>query len=381
MKILYIAPLDSIHSQRWVSHFIGLGHDVEVLDTAAGERTEFEGAPVHALPWQLPKGKLGKLLAFGGKLAGLKSKMAKLVSRIKPEVIHVHWMTGPYALAAAGLGFHPLMATPWGSDLLVEPKKSVLRRRTVKRLVEACDRFCCDAEHLADALVDFGATRDSVSIIYFGTDTRLFHGEAGDLGLAAELGFAPDAPLILSNRALREVYNVETLVRAVPPTIEKRPEARFVIVGGGDQREMLESLAAELGVADHVHFAGRLSDEDMIRYTASATIYVSTSLSDGGLAASTAEAMASEVPVVISDFGENADWVEHGTAGRLFPLRDRQALSDHLVELLESEKERRRLGVAGRTVITDRNDRYKEMAKVEKMYRELAAQSFNKDQA
>ena len=130
-------------------------------------------------------------------------------------------------------------------------------------------------------------------------------------------------------------------------------------------------MVQDLGVTELVRFVGRLSDADMVRFTASASIYVSTSLSDGGLAASTAEAMACAVPVVITDFGENAHWLDNSKAGCTFEMKNAAQLADKLITLLENETSQMKMGSHGRKIILERNDYYKEMSRVEMVYEQL----------
>ena len=173
-------------------------------------------------------------------------------------------------------------------------------------------------------------------------------------------------------RALDPIYDIGTLLAAIPTVTQSVPETRFVIVGDGPQRSELEQLADSLGVTSLVRFVGRLSDKDMVRYAASASVYVSTSLSDGGLAASTAEAMACGVPPVVTDFGDNASWVNHGVTGFLFPCSDAATLSARLIEVLSDQDLARRLGVGARHTIVERNNVDTEMQKVEEIYRSLS---------
>jgi glycosyltransferase involved in cell wall biosynthesis len=60
-----------------------------------------------------------------------------------------------------------------------------------------------------------------------------------------------------------------------------------------------------LNVDDFVQFLGRIPHEAMPDLLTQADIYVSTSLSDAGISASTAEAMACGLPVIVTDTGEN----------------------------------------------------------------------------
>jgi glycosyltransferase involved in cell wall biosynthesis len=101
-------------------------------------------------------------------------------------------------------------------------------------------------------------------------------------------------------------------------------------------------------------------------------VYVSTSTADAGIAASTAEAMATELPVVISDSAENGLWIDDGANGFLFPTGDATVLADRLQRLVEDPALRARLGRAGRATIIARNDYDGEMRKMDALYAEAA---------
>ena len=373
MKLLYIAPLDNIHTQRWISFFSNRGHEIQIIDSAQTALKEFCGLPVHHIPWNEHShlSSVPRFLLHIAQLPHFLKSFKTILHTFRPEVVHLHWITGPYAYAISSTINCPLMATPWGSDILIIAKKSWPHLLVTKRVVKKADRFCCDAHHLAAALQNYGASSETIDLIHFGTDTKRFSPEAKDENLAEELGFPPGTLLILSNRHLREVYDIGTLIKAIPEVVSRIPSCGFVIVGDGDQKPFLKQLVNDLGIDTYVRFVGRLSDQDMLRYTASASIYVSTSLSDGGLAASTAEAMACAVPVIITNFGENAEWTDQGKAGSLFEMKNASQLAQNLIALLADEQLRNEMGNHGRKLILERNDFYNEMSRAEIIYKQL----------
>lgn len=369
MRILYVAPLTSIHSRRWIGFFRDRGHEIHVLSFAENEKP-IEGVQHHLL---IPKAK-----RFPQPIDWILNKrplfraIRQTVDRISPDIVHVHWIDF-FAFAMVKAHVHPLVLTAWGSDVLIKTRESAKVRYVVRGAVRGADRITCDAEHMREALVSHGANRAKVDVINFGTDCRLFNPARRDLGLARELGFPQGAPLVISLRGLKPVYDISTLIRAVPLVLAEVPEARFVVASDGPDRQSLEKAAADAGVAEMVRFTGYLSDDDLQRYTASATVYVSTSLSDGGIAASTAEAMAAGVPAVVTAFGDNADWVKDGETGYLFPCSDHRALADRVVRLLRDEASCRAIGGKARNLILERNNYETQMARVEAMYRHCAA--------
>jgi glycosyltransferase involved in cell wall biosynthesis len=179
--------------------------------------------------------------------------------------------------------------------------------------------------------------------------------------------------VVISTRSLRPIYDIATFIRSIPLILGNVPEATFVIVGGGPESDHLRALAQSLGVADEVRFIGHVPNEQLPQYLCMSEVYVSTSLSDAGIAASTAEAMACGLPVVISDFGDNAKWVREGEGGYLFPCGNHEALASRLTDVLTAPHMRDTAARVNRDSVLERCDRDTEMAKMEQIYGQLLA--------
>ena len=177
--------------------------------------------------------------------------------------------------------------------------------------------------------------------------------------------------MIISLRRFEPIYDVATLVRAVPIVLKDVPDAKFIMVEKGSQEEELKNLAKSLGVSNSVIFTGWISGNKLPRYLASSDIYVSTSLSDAGLSASTAEAMACGLPVVITDFGDNREWVKDGVNGFVIPMKRPDILASKIVQLLNDENKRKEFGERNCRIINERNNWQKEMGKMDKLYQEM----------
>jgi len=298
-------------------------------------------------------------------------EITKLISKIQPEIIHAHYISHFGILA--GLyswlsGFKPIVITTWGSDILVDAKG--LKKRLIRYALKKADCITCDAEHMVKALIELGADPQKIKLIYFGTDTIKFSPEQRSEKLRGELGIL-DSPAIISLRNLEPIYDVGSLIKAIPLVLGEVPEAKFIIAGRGSQEAELKRLAKSLGVSGSIRFVDWIPNDELPKCLASADIYVSTSLSDAGLAASTAEAMACGLPVVITDFGDNRKWVEDGVNGFIVPLKDPKALAETIIYLLKHEDIRKEFGMRNRRIIEERNNYYKEMEKMENIYIEL----------
>ncbi|MCK4731126.1 MAG: glycosyltransferase family 4 protein, partial [Methanophagales archaeon] len=215
-----------------------------------------------------------------------------------------------------------------------------------------------------------GADHQKIYRIYWGTDTRTFNPEQRSEQIRTDLGII-NSPTIISSKNFEKEYDIESLVKSVPLVLKKVPKAEFVIAGRGSQEAELKQLAKFLGVSDSVNFMGYIPSDVFPKYLASADIYVCTSLSDGGLAIATKEAMACELPVIITDLGVNIEWIENGKNGFVVPLKDPKTIAEKIIYLIERKDVRAKFGKMGRKMVKERFEYNKEMNKVEKIYEHL----------
>ena len=178
-----------------------------------------------------------------------------------------------------------------------------------------------------------------------------------------------DGFTIISTRNFEPVYDLKTLVLAMPDILCKYPDVNFVLVGKGSQEKELKDLAKELKIESSIFFPGFISNADLPQLLNNCDIYISTSLSDAGIASSTAEAMACGVPVVVTDTGENFEWVKNGETGYLVPPSEPFRLAEVIKSMILEPNEIKKVGLAGRKIISDYNDYQTEMAKMENLYK------------
>lgn len=366
MKICYLANAQSIHTKKWLNYFAQRGHDVHLISVKKGNGS-YLGVKLYYV--KLPNVPFGALpFKFFQALFTLMN-IRRLVRKINPDVLHAHFISGP-AFFGSLTGFRPLVLSAWGSDILVGAERSKLRRWIVKYMLKKADLITCDAEHMIEAMRRLGANPKKINIVHFGVDTRKFSPKRRSEKLGKKTGIH-NSPTVISLRNLDPLYDVGSLISSVPLVLKEVPEAKFVIAGKGSQEKMLKDLAKSLGVSESVRFIGFIANDELPQYLVDIDVYVSTSLSDAGLAASTAEAMACGLPVIITDFGDNRKWVEDGVNGFVIPVKDPKSLAEKIVYLLKNEDIRTKFGEVNRKIIEERNDYYKEMEKMESIYKEL----------
>lgn len=367
MRLCYIANGTSIHTKRWVNYFARKGHDVHLISSKfsdAGESFD-SGVNLHQLVRLFPRA-----WQVSGYISGIfwPLQVRRMVRHIEPDILDAHFIRVPGYLGAIS-GFHPLVLTPWGSDILITPKRNPLLRILTKRALKRADMVICDSETVREELLKLGTTPSTIAKVFNGIDTQQFSPRRRDEELMVNLGLA-EAPTIVCIRHLSPIYNVEMLIRAIPLILEKAPQARFIVAGDGEQRGYLEDLARSLGVSDSTRFIGWISHDELPNYLASSDIYVSTSLSDS-TSLSLQEAMACELASVVTDLPANREWIVDGVNGLVASVDDIQGFADKVGYLLEDADLRREFGAASRRIIEEKAEYEKNMQKVESLYEQL----------
>ena len=364
MRICYLANASSVHTRRWVRYFVERGHEIHVISF---ENARIEGTTVHVL--KLPV--LVKNATFPLKMASI-YRIKSLIKRMKPDILHAHYVTN-YGLFGALCNFNPFVITAWGSDVLIVPEArftSMIKAYIAKYALRKADLITCDAQHIKEAMTTLWVSPEKINLIYFGVDTRKFRPEEKSEELRAKLGIY-DSPAVISLRNLEPLYDIESLIRSLPLVLKEVPESQFVIAGKGSEEKRLRELAKSLGVSDNVKFIGFVQNVELPQYLSTVDVYVSTSLSDAGIAASTAEAMACGLPVVVTDVADNKKWIDNGVNGFVVPVKDPKSLAEKIIYLLQNEDIRKKFGKINRKIIEERNNYYKEMEKMEDIYKEL----------
>ncbi len=372
MKICYLASAKSTHTWKWIKSFVDKGHEVHLVSFESFGGNSIKNIKLYRLKEFRPQ---IRGISFLINLISSVIQVRRLTKRIKPDILYAHYITG-YGFLGALSGFHPFMVTAMGSDILVEPEQHSFIKIITKFTLRKADLVTCHGGILLERIVELGVKREKVQAINLWVDPQKFsplplHRRSS---IRKQLGLF-DSPTVISTRDFKPVYDIETLVRAIPLVLEKVPDAKFVIAGQGvegDHGSYLKELAKSLGVLDSARFVGWIPHDEIPGYLASADIYVSTSLSDGA-PVSTLEAMACELPVVVTESGEHRRWVKDGINGFVVPMRSPEALASKISYLLENENDRSKFGKANRPVARQIADYEKEVEKQEKLFEELTA--------
>jgi len=280
--------------------------------------------------------------------------LERLVRREGIEMIHAHWIL-PNGYVASRVGRAtgvPYAVTLHGSDVFMAERNPLFGAMARQALAGAAHVTSCSGE-LRTRLLRIGGEEhgDKILLVPNGTEP-LSPAESGAGSVSSgslPVDLPADARAIVAVGRLVDKKGFTHLVDAVPRIVERVPEARVVIGGGGPLERPLRQQAERLGVGDRVLFTGALSHDRVLALLAAAEVVVMPSVRDprgnvDGLPIVVLEAMAAGRPVVATDVSGIPMAIEHDRSGLLVPERDPGALADAVLALLDDPERARALG-------------------------------------
>ena len=303
-----------------------------------------------------------------GRDAALTGHAQPLLARLAPDVLHTHqigplWYLGPVARQSAILHTEHIDNVGKTKGALAKLKTRWLWHRAARH----AGRFCGVSESVVASAAKFGTVpRSKLAVVLNGIDTARYDCPQRRNTARAELDLPTDAPVVGTVGRLNEVKRQDLLLRAVA----RLPGVQVVLVGDGPERDNLTRLAAELGIAERVRFAGYRADPELL--LPAFDLFALTSRLEG-LPLSLLEAWAAGLPVISTAVGGIPKVVRADDNGLLVPSGDDAAIARAIARVLADETLARRLGDAGRTTVRADYSLERMADEYETHYRELLA--------
>lgn len=139
---------------------------------------------------------------------------------------------------------------------------------------------------------------------------------------------------------------IDCVISALPEVRSRVPDVTYVVIGDGDDRQRLESLAVSHDVSDIVRFVGRVPDPELHAHLSGTDLFVLPSRKEGfGIVF--LEAMAYGKPVIAGAHGGSPEVVVDGETGMLVKHHDQAGLVAAMTSLLRDAGQRQAMGDAG----------------------------------
>jgi PEP-CTERM/exosortase A-associated glycosyltransferase len=299
--------------------------------------------PPDAAPW-LPG------LAEWAEIAHTTRRLMRVARDVAPDILHAH---SPALNALPALRVGRALGIPvvyeiraFWEDAAADQGRGAegsLRWRAIRALdtwlfrrVQAVTTIC---EGLRRDIVARGIPGPRVTVIPNGVDTTRF-GLLPPSGAEARRALGlPEGPLVGFVGSLYRYEGIDLLVDAAALLRRRRPEIRFVVVGGGMEEEALRVRAARAGLGAGFQFVGRVPHREVERYYAALDVLAyprrAMRLTELVTPLKPLEAMAQGRIVLASDVGGHRELIADGRTGRLFAPEDPAALASAIERTID----------------------------------------------
>ena len=278
------------------------------------------------------------------------ARLEQLARELKPDVLHAH---SPVLNAIAAIRVGKRLGIPvvyeiraFWEDAAVDhgtTAEGSIRYRATRAMetwaLKRVDHAFTICEGLRADIVARGIPAAKVTVIPNAVDVAGFQlsGEP-DRELRRQLGLA-DSTTVGFVGSFYAYEGLDLLLDAFPALLQKRPDLRLLLVGGGPQDANLKAQVQRLGVADKVVFTGRVPHSEVSRYYDQIDLLAyprhSMRLTELVTPLKPLEAMAQGRLFVASDVGGHKELIRDGETGKLFKAGSAQALAAAIDDMLD----------------------------------------------
>ena len=218
------------------------------------------------------------------------------------------------------------------------------RKHLANWLSRHVDAFIAVSRLSAERFIKWsGLSMDQAFILPNSVDLDKFRPQTPDARLIERYGLKSSKVILTVGRLASEERHkgFDEVIEVMPQLIKRVPNLKYLIVGGGGDRQRLEAKVAKLGLSNRVIFTGYVPEDEKAAHYNLADVYVMPSRGEGfGIVL--LEAAACGVPIVGSQVDGSREALLDGKLGRLVDPDDRHRLIETITNALEHGSSRLR---------------------------------------
>ncbi len=307
-------------------------------------------------------------------------EVRRIIKEFQPDIIHLQMllMIG-YAVREYGLKLGiPIVATNHAipHNLLDNLRLIAPFSRSIEyamnayglRFFSKVDYITLPTQSAIDIFKDFKVTAP-IEPVSNGIDLTRFTASQAGPAVYDQFDIPRDKQIVSYIGRVDVEKHIDILLRAYQKIMDDTNH--LLVVGSGTETDHLRELAAELGLAEHTTFTGRVSDEEIVQLHKVTTVYCMPSPAELQCIAML-EAMASGKPVVAIDAGALKELCQDGINGLLCPKDDVDAIAHALQRILIDEPLRKKFGRASLKIAATHDFTYT-LSRFEAIYKQVIA--------
>ncbi len=319
---------------------------------------------------------------------GLTDRLDEIIPEIKPDILHAHSpaLNGLAAIKAGKKYGIPVVyeCRAFWEDAAVDhgtTQEGSLRYRLTKMLetyvFKKADAVTCICDGLKNDIIQREIDKSKITVIPNAVDIEKFsYGLEADPDLKKELNL--EDKIVLGFIGSFYAYEgIPMVLDALPEILQKKPNIRFLLVGGGPQEQFIKDKVKQLQLESCVIFTGRVPHDQVQDYYNLVDVFVyprlSMRLTNLVTPLKPLEAMAQGRLVIASDVGGHQELITDKENGVLFKANDVGALISCVLDLLDNTQDWEEMRLAGNHYVEQERNWKKSVANYRQIYSELTS--------
>ena len=335
------------------------GHKVDLLTGAAeGAKVvdEYKGvaiyrAPIMDLNWLAKRG-------VNGLLPEIEEVFGSFLKRTRPDIIHchnMHYFSKPHTRTIARLAREcglPLVLTAhnvWDDNLFLDLARNI-----------KWDHIIAVSHFIKRELIGIGVSHKRITVVHHGIDENLYSPKIQYKSIFKKYPQLRDKKIIFHPARMGLAKGCDVTIKALVRIRERIPNAMLVLAGTKNIIDWAltqqKDIAYMVNLIDFFKMRKNvLIDtfklEDMPKLYAASDVCVYPSSASEPFGLTMLEALSSAKPMVVTETGGMPEIIKDGINGFVVPIKDFEALSSRVIQLINNNELRDRLGYTGRRMV------------------------------
>jgi L-malate glycosyltransferase len=368
VRILYLTDNNSVHNRRFLEKLSAARYEVWFWNLTATE------SPENGLPngvQSIVSTKNVDRSASPGRYRELLPQLQSVLKELQPALVHAGPIqSGGYLAALAD--FHPMLLTSWGSDLLLDAERNSEWKQATELALQKTDALFCDCDTVRKKANSFRVFSDSQVVQFpWGVEKGVFS-PVGPLLPNDKFTRRAGTTTFIYTRSYHPLYRTDVLLDAFLRARSANPSLRLLLLGSGSQDQSIRRYVQAHDLNEAVSLLGPRPTEELPMWFRAADAYISCAKSDG-TSISLLEAMATGLPVVVTDIPANREWVTEPENGWLAPAGSPEEVADRMLQVANlTPQDRMTISERNQRVVAERADWDKNFPRLLEMYERLA---------